>query len=56
MSEDLGRNWTVVHERVSNDRFFWGVEEMDADFYKIHMEVMDENTGLYSETPFERPP
>ncbi|XP_057709861.1 VPS10 domain-containing receptor SorCS2 isoform X2 [Corythoichthys intestinalis] len=44
-STDLGRKWTLLQERVTKDRVFWFVPDVDADPDLVHMEMQDTSGG-----------
>nr|XP_057924142.1 VPS10 domain-containing receptor SorCS2 isoform X1 [Doryrhamphus excisus] len=44
-STDLGRKWTLLQERVTKDRVFWSVPEVDVDPDLVHMEMQDTSGG-----------
>ncbi|XP_061769803.1 VPS10 domain-containing receptor SorCS2 isoform X4 [Nerophis ophidion] len=44
-SADLGRKWTLLQERVTKDRVFWSVPEVDVDPDLVHMEMQDTSGG-----------
>ncbi|XP_049598832.1 VPS10 domain-containing receptor SorCS2 isoform X3 [Syngnathus scovelli] len=44
-SADLGRTWTLLQERVTKDRAFWAVPDVDVDPDLVHMEVQEPSGG-----------
>ncbi|XP_019714096.1 VPS10 domain-containing receptor SorCS2 isoform X2 [Hippocampus comes] len=44
-STDLGRKWTLLQERVTKDRVFWSVTDVDVDPDLVHMEMQDTSGG-----------
>ncbi|XP_061922114.1 VPS10 domain-containing receptor SorCS2 isoform X3 [Entelurus aequoreus] len=44
-SADLGRKWTLLQERVTKDRVFWSLPEVDVDPDLVHMEMQDTSGG-----------
>ncbi|XP_077598287.1 VPS10 domain-containing receptor SorCS2 isoform X3 [Stigmatopora nigra] len=44
-SIDLGRKWTLLQERVTKDRVFWFVADVDTDPDLVHMEMQDTSGG-----------
>ncbi|MFT7797421.1 VPS10 domain-containing receptor SorCS2 [Arapaima gigas] len=45
-SDDLGRKWTLLQERVTKDRIFWSVAGVDIDPDLVHMEMQDTSGGF----------
>lgn len=46
VSTDLGRKWTLLQERVTKERVFWSVPEVDVDPDLVHMEMQDSSGGF----------
>ncbi|XP_041840767.1 VPS10 domain-containing receptor SorCS2 isoform X8 [Melanotaenia boesemani] len=44
-STDLGYKWTLLQERVTKDRIFWSVADVDVDPDLVHMEMQDTSGG-----------
>ncbi|XP_056299188.1 VPS10 domain-containing receptor SorCS2 isoform X2 [Pseudoliparis swirei] len=44
-STDLGRKWTLLQERVTKDKVFWSVSNVDVDPDLVHMEMQDTSEG-----------
>ncbi|KAM9835269.1 VPS10 domain-containing receptor SorCS2 isoform X1 [Syngnathus typhle] len=44
-SADLGLTWTLLQERVTRDRAFWAVPDVDVDPDLVHMEMQDTSGG-----------
>ncbi|XP_061619862.1 VPS10 domain-containing receptor SorCS2 isoform X3 [Phyllopteryx taeniolatus] len=44
-STDLGHKWTLLQERVTKDRVFWSVADVDVDPDLVHMEMQDTSGG-----------
>ncbi|XP_072882970.1 VPS10 domain-containing receptor SorCS1-like isoform X1 [Hemitrygon akajei] len=42
-SNDFGRRWQQVHERVTPNRFYWSVTDLDKDPDLIHIETRTED-------------
>ncbi|KAJ8390273.1 hypothetical protein AAFF_G00108420 [Aldrovandia affinis] len=46
VSTDLGMKWTILQERVTKDRIFWSVADVDVDPDLVHMEMQDASGGF----------